>query len=345
MPTEQASASCPPLIAHHDNNVFISTDFIYWTAKQEGNTYAATGAAITVPGTVDPNTSLTATAVSSTGRVYAPHSKLKPGFKALLGVHLGFDSWDVFAEYTWLYSKAQGSVHTNTLNTGILPLFAYTPHNSSLANTTYSANAGATGFISSASSTWQLHFNNLNLELGKSLPFSCHMMLYPHFGLQVSWQKQHFRSTYQVNSFTTPTTSLGNNRVYFDQKFWGFGPRVGLYGLWKFSKYVGLFVDSAVALLWGQFKATASSYDTNTVAGYTDVLIAEQLYSPHSLSPVLELSPGFVADFWFCANKYRCVAKAAWETQVWFLQNQHASTIADTSLLLQGLTLSLGFDF
>jgi hypothetical protein len=64
----------------------------------------------------------------------------------------------------------------------------------------------------------------------------------------------------------------------------------------------------------------------------------------HTLSPVIQLALGVESD-WKFGNDYRFLVQAGWETQVWFFQNQHYSAIADTSLILQGLTVDFRFDF
>ena len=345
--TGAAPCSSPPCTAPlpaFDNYPNITVDFLYWVAKQEGNNYAATGSAITVPGTVDPNTGLTPDAISGAGKVYTPGQTGSPGFKAALGVDLSHDMWDFMVEYAWLYSHQSNSVSSDDLNTGILPLFSYTPNNSVLESTTYATSSGAAGFVSQANSSWSLHFNNINVELGKSIDVTCNFVLHPHFGLQGSLQTQHFTAGYDVSSYTDPATSLGNNEVKFKQTFWGVGPRIGMDGLWQCCDHFGLFANTGFSALWGQFKATATSYDTNVTADYSDVLIADQVYRPSTLSPMMQLSVGAQTD-WMVWKTRRLAVHAAWEGQVWFFQNQHSSSIADTNLLLQGLTLGARVDY
>jgi hypothetical protein len=332
-----------PSIPRYENNLFFKADFLYWSAKQEGNQYATTGSAITVPGTSDPNTFLTAGAVHS-GKVYAPSSEMKPGVRASIGIDLRHGGWDLLAEYTYLYNDAHDSVSSTNLNSGILPLFSYIPNNSILSQCTFAAVSGATGFISSAHAQWTFHFNNLNLELGKNMDLFSFLSLRPHFGLQGTLQEQHFSALYKVSSITDVDVGLGKNRVLFNQDSWGVGLRLGLDSAWRCCNHLSLFVNSAASALWGAFDAHARSYDTDVTAGYDDVLIAKQTNYLHSISPVLELEAGVQSDWAFC-NKYRFLMQVGWDEQVWFFQNQHSSIIANTSLVLQGLTVNFRFDF
>lgn len=331
----------PVKLPQYENNVFVETAFLYWIAKQEGNDYATTGSAITVPGTTDPNTSATAAGISP-GNVYEPNTNIEPGFKVGLGVNLEYGKWDLFSEYTYLVSHGEGSVSSNDINSGILPLFSYTPNNSILSQTLSVASSGATGFVSDAHAHWGLHFNNITLELRRMIELFCTLSIRPHFGLQGTWQTQQFRTKYDVSSFSS-FASLGHNRVQFDQSSWAVGLRFGLDTSWRCCQHLSLLLDSAVSALYGNFTAKATSYDTN-IGTYSDVLIGNQTLNLYTVSPVIQVFFGLQSD-WAVYSKYLLLVQAGWEEQVWFFQNQHSSTIADTSLILQGLTARIQMDF
>lgn len=328
----------------HDNNPYIELDFLYWSPKQEGNNYALTGTACTVPGTIDPNTGLMPSTITSTGRVYALKPGPKPGFKVTFGVNWEYDCWELFANYSYLHGTESDSVSSDDINTGILPLFAYTPNNSILTSTTFFSASGATGFVSTAAASWTFFYNNVNLELAKSIPLFSYLALHPHFGLQGSWQKQNFSASYDVSSITNSSTILGNNEILFAQKFWGVGPRAGIDSLWQCCKHLSFFSNSALSLLWGKFNGKASSYDTNVALNYANVLIAKNVYKPTTLSPVIELSLGASSD-WVFSNKYLFVFHLSWDAQVWLFQNQHSTSIPDPTFLLQGLNTGLRLNF
>jgi hypothetical protein len=338
--------------ACYNNDYFVSVDFLYWFVKQEGNNYAATGVAITVPGTTDPTTGLNAPTIASTGKVYAPNSDMQPGVKVGFGMNFEDEQKYIFGEYTYIRGKANGSVQSTDANAGILPIFSYTPNNSILSQTTYaSAPSAGSGIVSAADTNWAVNFNNLTVEIGREISILPKLVLYPHFGLQASFQKQRFYANYTVwgQTFNGNQGVIGNNQVFFHQKFWGIGPRVCLDTVWKFCDHVSFFANSALAALWGQFRAHAYSYDTNnnpnsTSSNYSQILIGNQVNHFHTLSPLVQLALGLEFD-WTLENQNRIVADIGWETQVWFFQNQHSSTIADTSLILEGLTISVGLDF
>ncbi len=318
---------------------YISADFIYWVANQQGNDYAVTGAAITVPGTVDPNTDLIPSTLTQSGSVYSPNFKIKPGFKVAIGLDVMQTRWNLFAEYTYLYSKASSSVFNDNINTGILPLYNHSPNNSILSTTISAINSGATGYVSQADSLWRLNFNNLSLELEKKFAILNNFFAKPHFGFQGSLQKQHFSVLYKVSSLETPTTILGTNSVNFKQTYWGFGPRVGLDGTWQCLNHFALFSNSGFSLLWSQFNGEGTSHDTNTPLGYSNLLISSINRKINTLIPVMQLSVGAQTN-WISKDNFYFLLEASWEGQVWFNQNQRSTSISDISLFLQGLTLS-----
>ncbi len=325
------------------DTLFIEGDVLAWMAKQEGNDYATTGNAITVPGTIDPNTGLIPGPLTS-GKVYAPDPKVTPGFKVGLGVNLVHGNWDLLSEYTYFFSKANSSISSNNLNAGILPLYSYTPHNSILTSSIYFASTGGTTFVSKASSYWSLHFNNINLEFRKQMQLYPNLMLRPHFGFQGSWQYQKFNALYTVASTTNSANIEGNNKVISKQNFWGIGLRTGLDGVWEFCNHFAAFCNSGVSALWGQFKSVGKSYDTNFPSSYADVLIGDTYNYVHTLSPVIQLEVGLQTN-WVLPGTHHFLAQVGWEEQFWFFQNQRSTTIANTALVLQGFTAKLRLDY
>lgn len=323
---------------------FLSVDYLYWYAKQEGNSYAVTGASQTVPGTLDPNTGLTPPGISSAGKVYSPKGKMQSGFKVGAGVECDVTYWTLAAEYTYFRNKSSSTIASYDLNTGILPLFSYTPNNSILSLANYNTSIGAQGFVSKASSFWSLKYNLLTLELSKKIDILNDAFLVPHFGLEGAQQTQHFNTFYAVNALDSINLQIGSNSVYFLQKLYGIGPRFGLDLDWRFSKHFGTFIQTGCSMLWSYFNANARSYDTNTLEDYAGVLIANHNYKPHSLTPMCQFILGLESN-WTFKDSYEFLVQAGWENQFWFFQNQHASAIANTSLILQGLTLAFKFSF
>src|SRR5579872_7568591 len=97
------AACCDPITreqpwGRYENNFYVEGDFLYWLAKQEGNQYASTGIAITVPGTVDPTLGNRPAPIRGPGKVYEPKTRMEPGFRAGAGLNFAHDNWDFFLE-------------------------------------------------------------------------------------------------------------------------------------------------------------------------------------------------------------------------------------------------------
>ena len=280
----------------HRNMPYVEVDFIYWAVKQEGNNYASTGQAITVPGTVDPSTGSATSSSFQEGHVYSLGTTAEPGFKVALGVDLKHDTLEAVLRYSWLHAHKTDAIVSNNLNTGIIPTFIYAPNNSILSQATCVTSTGADGYVSQAAASWYLRYSDLTWELSKVVPVFCNTAIRPHFGFEASWQSQGFGVTYDVNSISAVHIPIGSNRVSMNQVFWGVGPRIGLDSLWKGHRHGGLFANFGAALLWGPFNVVTHSVDTNAEEGYRDVLIANQQYRATSLSPKIDIAMGLFSD-------------------------------------------------
>ena len=136
-----------------DWNPFITADFIYWTARQEGLVHAGT--------------------ISESGE----HIKIKeldwkwdPGFKVGLGFNLPHDGWDIYAEYIWLRTSATRSVGSSqSIVIDTEPL------------------------LGSSSARWRLRFNDIHLEMGRNSYLSQFLKMRLHVGLQGAWVDQKYR--------------------------------------------------------------------------------------------------------------------------------------------------------
>lgn len=234
--------------------------------------------------------------------------------------------------------------------------------------------------LDKAGSSWRLNFNVLDLELGRNFFVSPKLLIRPHYGLKGTWQKQNQFIFYESSgvaddvtvSGVTVTTASGTkitvgkgSKVTTDiqsaeefyelvnhQSYWGFGPRAGMNLSWLMTRNFSFFTDTAVSLLWGQFKSTrldaAAAVDLTTNAVlFSDYTPVNMRFRTHGVNAVVEMQLGLRYDYWFSNDEYRFRAQAGWENQLWFDQNQfvygHEISVGDLSL--QGFTLTFQFDF
>ena len=338
-PSEQMTMITPSVspVVDHGYNVFITADFIYWTARVNNLDYAQTGVGLLKNASQFNGTS-NSNAIATQGRQYHANHKMSPGFKVGIGCDLHHDGWDTYFHYTWLRNKASSN---ETLGTNAISLWHYAP----ITNfSTFTTTAGH------ANTSWRLHFNVLDWELGRDFYISPRLLLRPHFGLKGSWQTQHNDVAFTNLTDTVGSTiTTGHYTITQKQSYWGLGVRSGLNTAWKFDRNWSIFGDVALAALWSQFKNSRT--DTATQAAttsFTNLQVTNLRSQTHTVAPVLEWDLGLRWDYWFCDDDYRIRIQAGWEEQVWFDQNYFTALGATNrtgALTLQGLTLDFRFDF
>jgi len=295
--------------------VFLTGDYLYWTAREDSLEFAVSGANLnnSSTGSVDilPN---------KRGRKFDPDFKFRSGFKAGIGFSFGHDKWDMCLNYTWFNSQNNNN---STVRDGINPLTNVIPV----------AMANSYALLNSTSAVWKLNFNVLDGELGRNFYISKFLSLRPFFGLKGTWQTQKYNVNYDFASGTDMS-------VHNKTSFWALGLRSGVNTAWFLSGTWSLFADMALSALWGVFNIKRS----DTAAGTTYYETKEGF---HSIKPALEIAAGLRKEAWFCKDRFHLSAQAGWEEQVWFSQNQFDfyTSSRDGDLNLQGFTAKLRFDF
>lgn len=297
--------------------VFLTGDYIYWTARQENMAYASTGF-----------TNNNEQSVHS-GRAAQMKYKFRTGFKAGLGISFGHDYWDTSWNYTWFQSNHnKGSVQGGP-GAGLTPSF--TPF----------LNLTADDYFTNASAVWRLHFNVIDWELGRNFYISKFLSLRPFVGLKGTWQNQHNDSAYS-GVFNADSFSYSRK---LESSFMGVGIRTGCNMGWHIAGTWSLFGDVAASSLWGRFYSSRTDTATLPTETLTPVSVSGQF---HTAAPVLELALGIRKDQWFYNNRFHFSVQAGWEEQIWWDQNQFfwsTSLSQGGNLVLQGLTVRLRFDF
>lgn len=270
---------------------FLTADFLYWIAHEEGLEYATTGLAGVDNG-------LSSVAPGSTKKL---NFKWKPGFRLGLGWTLPNSYWDLSANWTWYHTTARGSA-THSGDPLLNPLY------SSLSPAFISA-----GTLDAVSAKWRLCYNTLDIELGRSFYPNKYLALRPHAGVRGAWINQHYSNRYTFD--TDSGVFLDLRKLH--NNYHSAGIKAALDSLWSFNRYWGIFVNVSVSSLAGNFymgeKDILSSPVTNPV-DYKSRLF--------SIVPVLETAIGLhlmlapqKRHYWFDLN-------AGWEHLIWFNQNQ-----------------------
>lgn len=301
-------------------DLFFTVDFIWWTARQDCLAYA-----ITAP---DPAPADECSGKPK-GHVKHPDFRWKPGFKVGLGANLWHDGWDAYVQYTWLHGGTKKS-HDNhcsddsATSGSLIPLWKLVGVQEDDTFRTFSR----------ASTRWDLHFNVIDLEIGRDFFVSRYLTLRPFSGLKITWQRQDNK-----NLYIGTNTAIIRNR----SKTWGIGIRPGINAYWHFTREFGIFSDWAFTALMTKFNNDRG--DKTIVEGNTTATKYNNSF--YSLKGILELALGLRYDIWFgCNDAFHFGLSAAWEEQLWINQNNlFSECCSQGDLMLHGLTIQARLDF
>lgn len=328
-------------------DLFVSADFIYWTAREAGLNF---GTLTYVPN----NTQAVDNQRYTPTQSLSVDNKYSPGFQVGLGMIMNHDGWDMLLNYTWFRTTPKSKVYTGSFDTSVTPFLGETfKFYKRLPITTFVGNSAT------VCSDWRYRFNNFDLELGRNFFVSHYLTLRPHFGLKGGWQRQYYNIYWNISDIVelgTYTNIDYNTRL--KQKMWNVGLRTGLDSSWMLTKNFSFIGEAAVSGVWTQF--TVSHIDTATTSGSSvanenasNFQTYNQKSQFYSITPVLELLLGLRFDWLFSNDDYRIRLQAGWENQVWFNQNNFSavcesvtsSNTKSNQLTMQGLTAELRFDF
>ena len=334
-------------------DVFAFADYLYWTARQDNLAFAQSGVTLSNNASSFTSTTGEASATTMPGKLYYVDPKFDSGFKGGIGIDMGHDGWDLMATYTWFRTHQSAKLLGNAgalIGKKIIQTLDFTEI----------ANFDTGSFYGETRSSWTLHFNNVDWNLGRNFFISPYLTLRPHIGVKGTWQKQRWNTKYEditdtetIDSTTTTTTGL--YRVRYNQKYWGVGVRGGLESCYYFTQNFGVYGEFSLATLWGQFvvKRTDDLEQTEVTGNTTTVtplsLVTNFQDRFHSINGVFELEIGIRYDVWYADNNYRIRFQAGWENQLWLDQGKFRSIGAPTAiasnLTFQGVNARLRVDF
>lgn len=312
---------------------FITADFIYWKAQEDGLDYAFNG-----------TTSLVSNA--GKGRSRHPNFRYEPGFKVGAGLKFRHDGWDIFTQYTRLnVNRHHGhhSVSSSADGTSEAQSNITMPYGGDLV----------TFWTDSAKTRWSFNFNVIDLELGRNFWVSKWLTMRPFVGLKFDWTTQRFRTEYDGVSGNYIDDNVGGGLVTgsdvtmkMKQNQWAAGLRAGLNTTWYLWRHWCVFGELAVSGMANNFHS--KRHDTvSTPAG---IAWTQNNFSRRTnpLTAILEWSLGFRFETAFHNDDYMFQLQAGWEEQLWFNENQFPlfpNAGSGGNLSFQGLTVKAAFYF
>ena len=318
-PNQEITAKAQPFVNNGVVEPYITADFIYWKAREDGLQYIITGRSNQLrPNLVE-------------GKIYEPDFDGHIGFKVGLGLNIDHDGWDVYLQYTWIYSDEIDSFN------GELPKNAQA----------VTGNEFLIGGITRSHVDWDFHMNVLDLEWGRHYYIGRFLRFRPFFGLKGFWSDQDYRI--RSSGFQDfDRTILADTDNHFDDDSWGIGIRGGLQTSWLFTRNFSVFGNLALAAEWSRFyiklKENGFFPATNTTHSLTNINNHHYV-----MIPILELALGLRWEIWFHQDSYHLAIQWGWEEQMWWNYARSFATFNSVSagedLNFQGLTVRIRFDF
>lgn len=305
-------------------DMFITLDFIYWTARLDKLSYSQTGI-----GTLEANKSF------STGHINSIDWAWDPGFKTGYGWIFYHGGWDLYLQYTWFYSNASDSKRSPNLQ----PAFSIVPLSASL-------NPPSPEISRKGHAHWALHYQIGDLELGRNYYINQFLKLRPFIGVKGTWQKQDYNVFFDSLSLNVNNQStLFNYTMRQDHMTWGIGMRTGLYTAWQFTNWFNLYGDFALTGIWMSYDVYRKDIFKQETTKNVTADIEEGLYI---IQPVFEFAIGLRMETYFHQNRLHVRLQAGWEAHIWPSQTFYISLMNQSQrydLTLQGLTAKFRFDF
>ena len=339
--------SCPPLAGDPTKNgwgVFVTADALVWKAKEDGLAYTIKNNA-----PINNNSSSVPALPNNNAKVKHFDFGWAGGFRVGMGYHFPKRKWDLGVNWTWYQQKSHAHTGTNANQ----ELFAIWMAPTAVGNNLTTPFAVCT----EAKAKWHLHYNVLDLDLGRSCAITRFFSVRPHGGFRSAWIHQKFDIDY-IN-FPGSTTPLRSGMTSVDiglkNNFWGWGIRTGIDTNWILGGCWSLFGNASYSLLWGNFHVKNGEVD-NLVGPPPVAQLQVNLNNfYHTLRANLECAMGLRWDYQSPSERYHLAFSAGWEEQLWFDQNElnHLAQADNVvgffkehgDLGFSGLTVNVRFDF
>jgi len=309
----------------NENGPYFDVEFLCLRAVEDGLDYASKGSQSVTPTNFDIN-----------AKAKGQDFEFDPGFRVGLGYNFDYDNWDLHAYYTWHYTYPKTSESVGSLGENfVLGLFALTPVTQSVL--TYQ-------IFNEGKSNWQLQFNSWDLEMGRNFYVSKNLALHPVAGIKGALIRQHLMARYNSESLIGGGQVLLNASHHAKTRYWGIGPKLGVFGEWELGKGFSINADVHGALLYGQFNTRAAQAGQFVNGLLYSLRVDDDFYR---LRPMAYCNIGLEWGRCFWDWMFFSI-HIGWEAQYWWQQMEFLSykdITPDGDLSLTGMNVGFRFDF
>ncbi len=310
-----------------EGGFFLTGDFLYWQAEEDD---------------LDLTSKVSIDIVSPTRRINADskkrlHFHWDPGFRIGAGYMFGAsDALELFANWTRFHTSAHGHYSMS------IPVI--------MSGETQFIGKWLPGFLGDiyvAKGNWRLHFNTIDLSLGRNFFLSKRLSVKPYVGLRGALIDQKYKIVYRAlnvdNDILFPDTGMNAKN-----DFNGVGLRTGSEFQWHFSKQWNLFGSLSASIIRGRFDLKQNFNTARLNAEMTEIISGTFEYRNHFWTNRVNLEEqlGLQWETFFGRNKSRVShlsIGAFYELGQWFQQNELSTIVFDPDPTIGGApTGSLG---
>jgi hypothetical protein len=260
----------------------------------------------------------------------------KPGFKVGVGGYFDYDNWDLQLQYTWFHNTQKQSADAET--PGQIIQSRGTPFL-----------GGATTQYASASQTWKLDMDIVDLDLGRWYYVGTKLTFRPSFGARAAWIGQKLETDYD-NAVTADFYDINKK-----SRSWAIGAKAGLDTNWMLGSGFRLYGCGEADLLFTKYTRATYSASHEDAAGVVTSPVSVTQRRIYAVKPHLDLELGFGWGTYVDCNNWYMDFSAGYGFQVFFDQNmfrtfsddtnQAISSMPSGNLYIHGLTATFKLDF
>lgn len=309
---------------HDLNGVYVTGDFLYWKARQDGLEYAASF-------TITPNPPDTDVKI----RAFEIDYEYKPGFRIGLGGDLPFKGWDVHLNWTRFRFDISSTTVSNE-------------HNLLILEGNLDRGFGFVG--NKATGRWDFSYNSLDFDWGRRLFLDSTLIVRPSFGMKTLWIRHKVRKVLDnVETFAPGGQGIPAppETVNIDFDVWGIGPFAAFYGKWNWIYGLGLAGSIKGAIIWYDTDVKFFAREDELQGQAVTVTNIDLKYGANRVRPVAELFVGLDWEWCFIPKWLSVQLSIGYETQ--YLWSMLAAPIDSGASVLpfsfEGLTFKGRLDF
>jgi len=315
-------------------HAFITGEFLYWRAQEDGLFYAQTGAG---------NFGGQLQVSEMTGPLKTVDPSWDPGFRIGIGYNISRDKIDIQTFWTRFRTNKKDEI-----NERLFPLWG--------VNSTKQDIISETHQTSFASGDWRCNLDVLDLEIGRSSWFGKHFSFRFLLGARGAWIDQRFIIKYRY---------YDGHDIPFDQTteaksdFKAGGLRSGFDLRYGLKKGFSLFSNASFSMLYARFDARYINTAINleyVVNENTQSALSSNLKDKFNLGiGQIQYTIGLKWDKYFARDKSHIGLQLGWEQNIFAQANQmnhFMSRLSDDlyyqengNLTFEGLTFKTRLDF